>query len=283
MILITGGSGNVGQEVLKQIARTGKPVRAAFQSASKAAGAPAGVEAVLMDYNRPETVRAAMEGVDHVFLVGPVVPNLTGMERAVMDEIKPAGVRHVVKLSAMGPRTVTFPRQHQESEDYIRASGVGYTFLRPNGFMQNLLIYNAATIQNQGAFYGCQGDGKVSQVDLRDIGAVAVKALTAEGHLGKIYTLTGPEALTNARMAEILSATVGREIKYVDLAPEQFNQALLGAGMSEWNATALLELNELYRTDGASEVSGDIERVLARKPTSFEQFVRDYASGFQPA
>jgi uncharacterized protein YbjT (DUF2867 family) len=281
MILITGASGNVGQEVLRQIAGAGLRVRAAFQSATKAAAAPPEVEAVIMDYNQPDTVRAALRDVDRVFLVGPVAPSLPELERKAVDEIRRSGVRQVVKLSAMGPREVTFPRQHLESEDYIKASGVGYTFLRPNGFMQNMVIYNRASITTQNAFYGSQGKGQVSHIDIRDIAAVAVKTLTEDSHLRKVYTLTGPEALSNTRIAEILSANLGREISYVDLTPDQMKQALLAAGTPEWSANGILELNQLYRSGGASAVSGDVEHILGRRPIGFEQFAWDYSRNFQ--
>jgi uncharacterized protein YbjT (DUF2867 family) len=149
--------------------------------------------------------------------------------------------------------------------------------------MQNFVTYNAATINTQNAFYGSQGDGKVSHIDLRDIAAVAVKTLTESGHEGKAYTLTGPEALSNARVAEILSEDTGREIKYVDLADEQFKQALIQAGLPEWSADALVDLQRFYREGGASAVTGDVEKLLRRKPISFEQFSRDYAQAFQRA
>lgn len=192
----------------------------------------------------PQTVRDALKDVDRVFLVGPVAASLAELEGKATDEIKRSGVRRIVKLSAMGPRDVTFPRQHAESEDYIRSSGVDFTFLRPNA-------------------------------------AVAAKTLTEDTHLSKVYTLTGPEALSNARMAEILSATLGREIKYVDLDPEQMRQALLAAGTPEWSASGILELNGLYRRGGASTVNLDVEHVLGRKAISFEQYSRDYAENLQ--
>jgi len=283
MILIKGASGNVGKEVLKQVAATGATVRAAFQTVTKAAAAPSGVEIATMDYNKPETLQAALKGIERVFLVAPPTPNLPALERKAIDEIKQSGVRHVVKLSAMGGRDATFPRQHADSEDYIKSSGVPYTFLRPNGFMQNFVTYNGATINTQNAFYGSQGDGEVSHIDLRDIGAAAVKTLTEDGHQGKAYTLTGPEALSNTRVAEILSEDTGREIKYVDLTAEQFKQALLGAGLPEWSANALADLQQFYRRGGASAVTRDVEQLLGRKPTSFEQFSRDYAQAFQRA
>jgi len=283
MILITGASGNVGKEVLRQIAQTGARVRAAFQSASKAATAPSGVEVVTMDYNQPRTVQAALKGVDRVFLVGPPTANLPVLERKAVDEIRQSSVRQIVKLAAMGGRESTFARQHAESEDYIKSTGVPYTFLRANGFMQNLVNYNAGTINAQNAFYGCQGDGKVSHIDLRDVAAVAVKVLTDDGHEGKAYSVTGPEALSNAQIAQILSDDLGREISYVDLPPAQFKQALLAAGVDEWSADALIDLQRLYREGKAATVTRDVEQVLGRKPLTFEQFSRDYASAFQAA
>jgi len=283
MILITGASGNVGKEVLKQAAASGAKVRAAFQTANKAATAPSGVEIATVDYNQPETLRAALKGVDKVFLVGPPAQNLVALERKAVDAIKQAGGAHIVKLSALGGRGAIYPRQHAESEDYIKSSGAPYTFIRPNGFMQNLVNYNAPTITSQNAFYGCQGEGKVSHVDIRDMAAVAVKALTEDRHQGKTYTLTGPRALTNAELAQILSDDLGRDIRYVDLPVEQFKQALLGAGLPDWSANALIDLQQLYRNGGASAVTNDVEQLLGRKPRSFEQFSRDYASVFQAA
>jgi uncharacterized protein YbjT (DUF2867 family) len=283
MILITGASGNVGKEVLRQAAASGTKVRAAFQTANKAAASLSGVEIATVDYNQPETLLAALKGVNKVFLVGPPAQNLVALERKAVDSIKQAGGPQIVKLSAMGGRAATFPRQHAESEDYIKSSGVPYTFLRPNGFMQNLAIYNAPTINSQNAFYGCQGEGKVSHIDLRDVAAVAVKALTDDRHQGKSYTLTGPRALSNAELAQILSDDLGREIRYVDLPADQFKQALLGAGLPEWSANALIDLQQLYRSGGASAVTNDVEQILGRKPRSFEQFSRDHAEVFQAA
>jgi uncharacterized protein YbjT (DUF2867 family) len=283
MILITGASGNVGKEVLKQITQTGFQVRAAFQSAGKAATAPSGIEIVTVDYNQPETLRAALKNVDRVFLVGPPAKNLPALERKAVDEIKQSGAPHIVKLSAMGGRAAIFTRQHADSEDYIKSEGVPYTFLRPNGFMQNFVNYNAGTINTQNAFYGCQGDGEVSHIDIRDIAAVAVKVLTQDGHQGKEYTLTGPRALTNAQIAGILSDDTGREINYVDLPADKFKQALLAAGIPEWNAAALVDLQQLYRNGGAGTVTSDVEQLLSRKPISFEQFSRDHKAAFQRA
>lgn len=281
MILITGASGNVGKEVLKQITQTGVEVRAAFQSVSKAAGATSGVETVTVDYNQAQTLQTALKGVDRVFLVGPPTAQLTALERNAMEVIAQSDVRQVVKLSAMGGREAIFPRQHAQSEEYIQATGISYTFLRPNGFMQNMVNYNAPTISTQSAFYGSEGDGRVSHIDIRDVAAVAVKALTEDGHVGKAYTLTGPEALTNKEIAQILSDEIRREIRFINLPPAQLKEALLSAGVPEWNADALLDLQRLYREGKATTVTRDVEQILGRKPISFAQFFRDYRYAFE--
>jgi uncharacterized protein YbjT (DUF2867 family) len=277
MILITGASGNVGAEVLKQIVQTGAKVRAAFQSLSKAPAPSPGVEFAVVDYNQPDTLRDALKEVDRVFLVGPPTAQLPALERKATEVIAQSDVQQLVKLSAMGGREATYPRQHTEAEDYIRSSGVPYTFLRPNGFMQNIINYSGETIRTQNAFYGSEGDGRVSQIDIRDVAAVAVKALTEDGHVGNTYTLTGPQALTNSEAAQILSDTLGREIRFVNLPPAKLKEALLSAGVPEWNADALLDLQRLYREGKAATVTRDVNRVLGREPISYAQFSHDYA------
>jgi uncharacterized protein YbjT (DUF2867 family) len=281
MVLITGASGNVGKEVLKQIAQTRVQVRAAFQSESKATAARSGVQTVTVDYNQPETLRIALKAVERVFLVGPPTAQLPALERKAMEVIAQSGVRQVVKLSAMGGREAMFPRQHAQSEDYIQSTGVPYTFLRPNGFMQNMVNYNAPTIKTQDAFYGSEGDGRVSHIDVRDVAAVAVKALTEDGHAGKAYILTGPEALTNSAIARILSDELGREIRFINLPPTKLRDALLSASIPEWNADALLDLQRLYREGKAATVTRDVEQILGRKPINFAQFFRDYRYAFE--
>jgi len=281
MILITGASGNVGSEVLKQALAVGLKIRATFQSPDKAAKAPAGMEGVIMDYAKPETIRPALHGVEKIFLVGPPVRDLPAMEANFIKEVRAVGRKHIVKLSALGGRESMFPSGHRDSEENIEASGLPYTFLRPNGFMQNLVNYNAGTIRSQNAFYGCQGNGAVSVVDIRDIAAVAVIVLAATGHEGKSYALTGGEALTNGQVAEKISRVAERKISYVDLLPAEFKKAILSAGIPGWSADALLDLQRLYREGKASLVTNDVERLTGRKPITFDQFARDYAFAFQ--
>jgi uncharacterized protein YbjT (DUF2867 family) len=281
MILITGASGNVGREVVKQALAVGLKIRATFQSPAVAAKAPAGLEGVIMDYAKPETIRPVLHGVEKILLIGPPTRDLPTLEANFVKEVHATGRKHIVKLSALGGRESMFPSLHRDSEENIEASGLPYTFLRPNSFMQNLVNYNAATIRSQDTFYGSQGNGAVSMVDIRDIATAAVIILSATGHEGKSYALTGGEALTNNEVGERISRVAGRKISYVDLPEAEFKKAILSAGMPEWSADALLDLQRLYREGKASLVTNDFERLTGRKPIRFAQFARDYAFAFQ--
>jgi uncharacterized protein YbjT (DUF2867 family) len=281
MILITGASGNVGREVVKQALAVGLKIRATFQSPAVAAKAPAGLEGVIMDYAKPDTIRPALHGVEKIFLVGPPLRDLPTFEANFIKEVRAAGQQHVVKLSALGGRESMFPSQHRDSEENIEASGLPYTFLRPNGFMQNLVNYDAGAIRSQNAFYGCQGNAAVSVVDIRDIAAVAVIVLAATGHEGKSYALTGGESLTNEQVAEKISRVAGRKISYVDLPAAELKKGILSTGTPGWSADALLDLQRLYREGKASLVTDDVERLTGHKPITFDQFARDYAFAFQ--
>ena len=147
--------------------------------------------------------------------------------------------------------------------------------------MQNLVNYNTATIRSVDAFFGCQGNGAVGVIDIRDIAAAAVLVLAASGHEGKSYELTGGEALTNGQIAEKISQVAGRKINYFDLPPADFKKAILSAGTPEWCVEAMLDLQRFYRDGKASRTTDDVERLLARPPITFDQFARDYAFAFR--
>jgi len=283
MILVTGAGGTVGSEVVRQLRSAGAEFRAAYHSESKAQAARAdGIDAAVIDFNRPGSLAAALEGIDTLFLITGGAPNQVEQEISAADAAKTAGVTHIVKLSVWGAaeEEFAFARMHRAAEKAIEASGIAWTFLRPIGFMQNMENYSAPTIQSQGAFYSSVGDAQVAHVDVRDIAAVAVKALTEPGHEGKAYSLTGPAAITFQEIARELSSASGREIRYVDLTDADLKQGLLGAGMPEPYTDAYLDLMRYYRTGNAGKISGEIRALTGRDPIAFDQYARDRAGAF---
>jgi uncharacterized protein YbjT (DUF2867 family) len=273
MILVTGASGTVGSEVVRALGERGARVRAGYRSRPQKL--PAGVESVALDYERAETIRPALPGVETVFLLS----NTVEPEKKVVDEIKRAGVKRIVKLSAFGAaeEAYSFARWHRAVERHIEASGLAWTFLRPNGFMQNVVNYMAETIRSQSAIYSSAADGAVSHIDARDIGAVGARVLTESGHEKKAYELTGPAGLTYGQIAEILSRVLGRTIRYVPISPEQYKQAAVGAGTPPGYADALVDLNRYYAEGKASRVTEAVRQIAGRDPIAFEQFARDHA------
>ena len=162
---------------------------------------------------------------------------------AFVDAAKQSGVAHIVKLSqfaADADSPVRFLRYHAAVEAAIQASGMAYTFLRPNLFMQGLLNFKS-TIATQNAFYAAIGDAKVSMIDVRDIADVAIAALTETGHEGKIYDLTGPQALTHTEVAHYLSDAIGRKITFVKIPPDTMLDTLLSVHFPTWQAEGLIE------------------------------------------
>jgi len=281
-ILVTGATGNVGSQVVQQLIAAGINPRVAVRSVKKAdALKQAGAELVEMDLDKPETVQPAFEGVDKVFLVSPFVPNMVELAAILVEAAKKANLKQIVRLSALAQPGITLSKWHGEVEKMIEDSGIPFTFLRPNGFMQNFTNSMADTIKTQNAFYMPVGDGKVSLVDTRDIAAVAVAALTNTGHEGKAYVITGPEALSNQQVASILSQVLGRTINYVDVPEDAARQGMQSAGMPDLLVNALLELYASYKAGQASTVSPAVEQVTGKTPISFEQFARDYAEVFQ--
>lgn len=282
-ILVTGSTGTVGREVVKQLSAAGASVRAAVQATSnveKIRGA--GVEPFVTDLGDSESIQSALDGVERAFLLTPPAPNTVELAARFIEAAKKSGLKRIVRLSVLGAYAepgIALTRSHRQTERDIEASGIAYTFLRPNFFMQNFL--GQATIKSQGAFYDSSQDGKASHVDVRDVARVAVAALTESGHEGKAYDLTGPQALSNYEVADILSSVAGRKIRYVPIPDDDAREAMRGAGVPDQYVEELIELFANKRAGRAAAVSLAIEEVTGRKPTSFEQFARDYVEAFK--
>jgi uncharacterized protein YbjT (DUF2867 family) len=280
MILITGATGKVGYELVKRLSALGQPVRAFVRSRAHAqAIAFPGVEFAEGDFAKPVAITRALAGIDGLFLLIPPSVDVEPQERNFVDMARLNKVKHIVKLSQLGADAhspARFRRYHGVVENHIRKSGVPYTFLRPNLFMQGLLNFRP-TISSPCALYAPAGNAKVSVVDVRDIASVAARVLTESGHEGQAYDITGPEPLTHTQMAHQLSYALRKPVKFIDVSPHAMREVLLGSGMAAWQADGVVENYEHCRRGEAAMVTSTARDVTGREPTTFFRFAQDCA------
>jgi len=277
-ILVTGATGTVGSDVLLGLAgREGIQVHAAVRDKNKAAALVGpGVELTLFDYNKPETLGLACRSVDSIFMVSPFTPDGVAQSLALLEAARAGGVKHVVKLSVTHSiSNTTVGRWHAAIDDALKKSGMAWTLLLPGSFMQNFV--EGAAPQPDGGLYIPAGNAKSAFIDTRDIAAVAVKALTEPSHQDKEYTLSGPEDLSYAEVAAIMSEVSGRQIRYVDIPEAAARQAMLSAHLPEWLVDVILEINAWSKAGGAAEITTTVQDLLGRPATTFREFARDYA------
>jgi uncharacterized protein YbjT (DUF2867 family) len=276
MILVIGATGTVGSEVVRQLVATGERPRALVRDPATARQRLGDqVEHVVGDLDRPETIAAALAGVDRVFLLTTQSSRQPEWERAVIGAAARTGVGQLVKLSvfrANEQSPLQVARQHGQAERVLAQSGLAATILRPVFFMQNLLA-----MVHDGAIATAAGDGRVAMVDARDIAAVAVATLTGGGHAGKTYTLTGPEALSFYQVASILSRQTGRPLRHVRVPPDKVRVALQGRGVAAWYADDMAKLHSMLAVGYEEVVTDDIHRVTGRPPRTLAQFAGDHA------
>ena len=283
MILVTGAGGTVGALVALELKALNRKTRLAFHSEEKVRKAIAqGQDAVALDFSRPETLGPALAGVDTVFLLGTGGLGQAEGEINVIREAKAAGVRKIVKLSAWAADTEAFAigKIHRVAERELERSGLDWTILRPNGFMQNFVNYMSGSIKAQGAFYQPAADAKISHIDARDIARVAAAVLANPGHESKAYELTGPAALSYGDAAGVLSRVLGRKINYVPVSDEAARAGMMSAGIPDFYADYLVDLNRFYRKGTAARVTTTVKDISGREPVSFDQFVKDNAAAF---
>lgn len=280
-ILVTGATGTIGSQVVSALkARNDVTVRAAVRSAAKAESLKGGnVTPVDFEFNQPELIQKAVKGVDALFLVTPNTDDQVELGALLVDHAKAAGVKHIVKLSALGSDSVpgiSLGRSHRLLERYIQGSGLTYTFLRPNNFMENFLNYYPP--DKQGNIYLPWGQGACSFISGADVAAVAAAALTSPGHENKAYELTGPEALTIGQAANVLSEVTGRKINYVDVPEAAAEKAMTDMGMPKNRVSAMMELHAIDKANYAGQVSDAVQKATGRAPTSFSQFAKQHAA-----
>jgi uncharacterized protein YbjT (DUF2867 family) len=282
-VLVTGATGTTGSALLRLLEERGFALRAMIrhkQDVAKLGDTSASI--VIGDFDDAGSIVAALDSVDSAYLVTPSSIDAEAQQIRFAELAAAARVRHLVKLSQLGAKEnspVRFLRYHAAVERRILELGLGYTFLRPNLFFQGLLAFKAM-IADEGRFFAPIGDARVSAVDIRDIALVAAVVLTQPGHVGKTYTITGPAAVTHGEIAHAIAGAIGREVKFIDVSPEDFAFALRKIGMPPWQVNGLVEDYAHYVRGEAAEVYPTIREVARTVPRDVSGFARDYASAF---
>jgi uncharacterized protein YbjT (DUF2867 family) len=275
-ILVLGALGNVGAEVVKALQVMGAAVRAGDLFPDKISQRfGAGVEAVAFNFSKPDTFGPTFQGIEKAFVMRP--PQITNIQRDMvpaMDAAKAMGVKHFVFLSLIGIEQNTVV-PHYKVEQYLKASGMAYTFLRCSFFMQNLNTVHRAEIRDLDEIYVPVGKARTSFIDVRDIGAVAATCLTQTGHENKAYDLTGPEGLDYYQVADHFTQVLGRTITYKNPTGLAFflrqirKSPLMFALVTTW-------LYSNTKSGMADQVTGEVQRLTGREPICLKQYIQDY-------
>lgn len=285
MKLVVGAAGAVGQEVVRELAARGVEVRAMVREFPAVEDAPLrGVSYVEADLRKPATLDKALEGVDAAFLVTKEMPGAVDREKAFIDAAKRAGNVRIVKqarLFAAPDASSILHRQQWEIVEHLKASGVPYTLVRPQAFMQNVFM-DAPTIQSQDVIYNVMGGARLAMIDRRDDAAVIATTLIEDGHEGHDYAISGPALVNYQELTGQLSEAIGRPVTCVDVPVEGMHQALIGMGLPEWTADAFTGVVR-FAQEGPPQIrTTAVEEILGRPPTPFLKFAAEHKAAFMP-
>lgn len=278
-ILVTGATGTIGKQVARLLVSEGVAIRVASRRpealADLAALGPA--TAVRLDLEDASTYAAAFAGVDALFLVGPGGPGFGEHAAAAIDAARQAGVKHVVRYSALGASVDgAFPiaREHGIADEALERTEIGWTILQPTFYMDNFINFQGEAIRGQGAFYGASKGGKAAYVSSADIAAVAAAVLRdPTAHAGKRYVLTGPQAHADSDVADLIAEAVGKPVKYVDVGDEGIAASLRERGAPDFFVESMVGLERVKQQGWAEAVSTDVETVLGRPAQRFSEFL----------
>jgi uncharacterized protein YbjT (DUF2867 family) len=284
-VLVTGATGNVGSRVVQELRGRGVPVRAFVRDADRASAVLGPhVDLAVGDFAEPASIRAALDGVDVLFLACGNLPPQVTYERNVIDAAARMGVRRLVKLSALGAEAgsrVDFWDWHARIERHLQASGVPWVILRPRYYMSNLLGF-VETVRSAGAVFAPAEGVKVPMVDPLDVAATAAVVLQDDGHEGRTYELTGPEAVTFDDVAAQLSDLTGGPVRFVPVPDAAAREALHQVGLPDWMAENVVTVFGMLREDPAMQVTGAVHALTGRRPRHLAEFLGDQAALFAP-
>lgn len=280
-ILVTGATGTIGKQVVQKLRERDAQVFAAVHSPEKATDLKKmGATPVAFDYSDPSTIKAAMKGMNRLFLLTPFVENFVPMIEQTLDAAKAANVQYIVRVSAMGADAKSkseLPRQHGVADEMIAKSEIGYTILQPTFFQENLFNYQNETIEKDGAFYGAGKNGKVAYIATDDIAECATEILSIpEGHNGKTYPLTGPEALSEDEVAALVSRVLGKDVHYVDLPAGKLAEGMLSKGMPKWMVDAMVFLEGVKANGWATKTTPAVREILGQDPIRYADYLKKF-------
>ncbi|OGS42346.1 MAG: hypothetical protein A2506_06125 [Elusimicrobia bacterium RIFOXYD12_FULL_66_9] len=281
MILVAGATGKVGRELVMELKIRKAAFKVLVRDAAKTKALLGPVDCVAGDFNVPETLAAALDGVHSAFLLSPADPRMAAWETSFARAAKKAGVRRLVKVSALGADAkspLALDRWHGEIEEEIKRLSIPFVMLQPAYFYQNMI--GLAPLILRGVLPGSMGTARFAMVDTRDVAAAAAAALASPAHDGKTFVLTGPAALSYAEAAAALSKALGRPVAYSDTPPEAAREHMLAAGYPPWLADALLELAAFFRSGQADLATDAVKTLAGREPFSFEDFARAHKGAF---
>jgi uncharacterized protein YbjT (DUF2867 family) len=285
MILVTGGTGGVGSELLRLLSHAGVVTRALARHPQKAQALP-GITWIAGDLAKPATLTPAFEGARTLFLLTSYYEDMVELQHNAIAAARAAGVTHVVKVSAFAASDhsqAPIGRWHYQVEKELQESGLGWTIIRPHHFMQNLLA-QAEYISKEGVVYSASGNGKIPYIDARDIAAVAFVTLTQPGHVGKKYVLTGSEAISYRQATEIIGAAIGKPLRFVDESPDDARARRVREGLPPAVVESALAIAAYQRAGGKTvTITSTVADLTGRPPRTVAEFAREHAVVFRGA
>lgn len=279
-LLITGASGTIGQQLVKQLQARGADFAV---MSSKPDAVVGGLPAVRGDFADAASLRQAFAGVQTLFLLFPFTPESVDLARNAVEAAKAAGVKHIVRSSGAGAQAgspVAIADLQGRIDEMIERSGIAWTLLRPAGFMQNWVNFHAGQIK-AGSYAAAHGDAPITQVDVRDIAEVAALVLTDPApHAGRAYTLTGAEALSTGEQVAMIGRAIGRPVRYESLSAEQAEATLRGWGLPPAQIALYASLAYVYRQGWAAGLTPDVQALTGHAPRSFADFVAEHVAAW---
>ncbi|MDM0040706.1 NmrA family NAD(P)-binding protein [Variovorax sp. J22G21] len=280
-IAIAGATGRVGVSLTALFADD--PVDlVVLTRQSSPAKLPEGVATFKVDFNRAETLETALRGVDRLFIAHGTSLEQVANEIALIDAAVAAGVRHIVKLSALGPATRLLPLAwHMQIEAHLAQQPIASTVLRPTTFTH--VLKRVGPHIAAGSWAGAAGNGRVNFIDTRDVAEVARIALLEEIEptSQRAYHLSGPRAWTMTQVAEELARLLGHSVIYIDRSPAEQREALLGAGLSPLVADLLVGLDQMFRESTIAETTSTVEELTGKVPRSLTEWLTENLSEFR--